>query len=150
MSTSKTRQRSSSPIDQDLQQLYEQVWAGFDTEDPPPSTEKDIDTIYSVYGEANDRDYPARMPSTCFLLYSTTTDLMACSTADAETGSIEQWPTVRRRPQQCVFCMRIYSFPNIQTRFVQFASAFDVPQKQSITIACTRQWQYPQAAAHAR
>ncbi|KAK1225868.1 Rho guanine nucleotide exchange factor [Marasmius sp. AFHP31] len=49
MST-RTAKRSSSPIDKDLQALYDQVWAGFETEDHPSTGEKDIDGIYNVYG----------------------------------------------------------------------------------------------------
>ncbi|KAG7094229.1 hypothetical protein E1B28_007835 [Marasmius oreades] len=43
-------ERPSSPIDKDLQALYDQVWAGFAAEDLPSSGEKDIDGIYNVYG----------------------------------------------------------------------------------------------------
>lgn len=44
---------SPSPGDEDLQYLYDEVWAGF--ADEPPSTERDsVDNIYSDYGS----DYP--------------------------------------------------------------------------------------------
>ncbi|KAK0436935.1 CNH domain-containing protein [Armillaria borealis] len=47
-----TSQRSSTPVDQDLQTLYDEVWAGFAMEEPSSavSSERDLDHIYSVYG----------------------------------------------------------------------------------------------------
>jgi len=46
--------RAVSPVDRDLQILYDEVWAGFAAEDTQ-SPEKDLDGIYSVYG--SDSDY---------------------------------------------------------------------------------------------
>ncbi|KAJ7594214.1 CNH domain-containing protein [Mycena floridula] len=45
--------RSPTPIDRDLQDLYNEVWAGFNAEDPPnsaASAERELDNIYSTYG----------------------------------------------------------------------------------------------------
>ncbi len=52
LSTSMTSQRSTTPVDQDLQTLYDEVWAGFAMEEPSSavSSERDLDHIYSVYG----------------------------------------------------------------------------------------------------
>ncbi|KAK0188474.1 hypothetical protein F5146DRAFT_1202971 [Armillaria mellea] len=52
LSTSMTSQRSPTPVDQDLQTLYDEVWAGFAMEEPSSavSSERDLDHIYSVYG----------------------------------------------------------------------------------------------------
>ncbi|KAF5362320.1 hypothetical protein D9756_002193 [Leucocoprinus leucothites] len=46
--------RSRTPVDQDLQQLYNDVLAGFDTEGPSLSLKEgsDLDQIYRVYGDA--------------------------------------------------------------------------------------------------
>lgn len=46
--------RSRSPVDQELQQLYNDVLAGFDTESPSLSLKdaSDIDQIYRVYDDA--------------------------------------------------------------------------------------------------
>ncbi|KAF8887321.1 CNH domain-containing protein [Infundibulicybe gibba] len=41
--------RATSPVDQDLQNLYNEVWAGFSEE--KSSAAEDLDTIYNVYGE---------------------------------------------------------------------------------------------------
>jgi len=46
--------RTTTPVDQDLQNLYDEVWAGFAEESP--SIDGDLDNIYSVYG--SDGDYP--------------------------------------------------------------------------------------------
>ncbi|KAJ6607025.1 CNH domain-containing protein [Mycena sp. CBHHK59/15] len=40
--------RPVSPVDHDLQVLYDEVWAGFSTE--TPTADGEIDNIYSVYG----------------------------------------------------------------------------------------------------
>lgn len=54
MSSAVRGARSASPIDQDLQNLYNEVWAGFG--DEPPSGEGDLDNIYRVY--SGESDYP--------------------------------------------------------------------------------------------
>lgn len=48
--------RPNSPVDQDLQNLYNEVWAGFSEETPTASAaaDRDIDNIYSVYGADSD------------------------------------------------------------------------------------------------
>jgi hypothetical protein len=45
--------RSHSPVDQDLQQLYNDVLAGFDDETTPLALKEssDLDQIYRVYGD---------------------------------------------------------------------------------------------------
>lgn len=43
--------RSTSPVDEDLQRLYNEVWAGFAEETAASqSNEKDLENIYNVYG----------------------------------------------------------------------------------------------------
>ncbi|KAK0214966.1 CNH domain-containing protein [Armillaria fumosa] len=56
LSTPMASQRSSTPVDQDLQTLYDEVWAGFAMEEPSSavSSERDLDHIYSVYGADNE------------------------------------------------------------------------------------------------
>jgi len=46
-------QRSTSPVDEDLQRLYNEVWAGFADEGTNGSNEKDLDVIYNTYGYDN-------------------------------------------------------------------------------------------------
>jgi hypothetical protein len=46
--------RTITPVDQDLQNLYDEVWAGFAQESP--STDGDLDNIYSDY--SGEGDYP--------------------------------------------------------------------------------------------
>jgi hypothetical protein len=59
--------RPNSPVDEDLQQLYNEVWAGFADEIPAPPPEGDLDNIYSVYGENHltspTQSYPATSPT---------------------------------------------------------------------------------------
>ncbi|KAF8661267.1 hypothetical protein AX16_001369 [Volvariella volvacea WC 439] len=44
--------RSASPVDEDLQKLYNEVWAGF-AEESNANTDGDLDTIYNVYGNSD-------------------------------------------------------------------------------------------------
>lgn len=53
--------RPASPVDEDLQKLYNEVWAGFADEPPAASSERDLENIYNVYGGEN--DYPASQPA---------------------------------------------------------------------------------------
>lgn len=53
--------RPASPVDEDLQTLYNEVWAGFADEPPAASSERDLENIYNVYGGEN--DYPASQPA---------------------------------------------------------------------------------------
>lgn len=45
--------RPKSPVDEDLQQLYNEVWAGFADETPAAPPEGDLDNIYNVYSGEN-------------------------------------------------------------------------------------------------
>jgi hypothetical protein len=47
-------QSTVTPVDQDLQNLYDEVWAGF--ADESPSADGDLDNIYNVY--SSDSEYP--------------------------------------------------------------------------------------------
>ncbi|ESK83843.1 signal transducer [Moniliophthora roreri MCA 2997] len=47
-------ERSPSPTDKGLQELYDQVWASFAAEDQQHTQGEDIDRIYSVYGSETD------------------------------------------------------------------------------------------------
>ncbi|KAF5351328.1 hypothetical protein D9758_007970, partial [Tetrapyrgos nigripes] len=76
--------RAVSPVDHDLQVLYDEVWAGFAAEDGP-SVEKDLDGIYSVYG--SDSDYVSPSP---------VTPSSAVSGAYLTAASIEQYHLIVR------------------------------------------------------
>jgi hypothetical protein len=51
-SSSRPGPRPISPVEEDLQKLYNEVWAVFAEE--PPSSERDIENIYSGYTEDAD------------------------------------------------------------------------------------------------
>lgn len=51
-SSSRSGPRSTSPVEEDLQKLYNEVWAVFAEE--PPSSERDIEIIYNGYTEDTD------------------------------------------------------------------------------------------------
>jgi hypothetical protein len=53
--------RPASPVDEDLQKLYNEVWAGFADEPSAASSERDLENIYNVYGGEN--DYPPSQPA---------------------------------------------------------------------------------------
>ncbi|KAF5318404.1 hypothetical protein D9611_013915 [Ephemerocybe angulata] len=55
--------RSNSPVDEDLQRLYNEVWAGFAEESAAQSNEKDLENIYNVYGAENSRETPSPGPA---------------------------------------------------------------------------------------
>ncbi|RDB18445.1 Rho1 guanine nucleotide exchange factor 1 [Hypsizygus marmoreus] len=55
--------RPHSPVDEDLQNLYNEVWAGFADETPAAHPEQELDNIYSVYGGDNDHQSRASQPS---------------------------------------------------------------------------------------
>jgi len=46
--------RPSSPVEGDLQQLYNEVWAAFGDEKPTSSAERDLENIYNGYADDND------------------------------------------------------------------------------------------------
>ncbi|KAF9466176.1 CNH domain-containing protein [Collybia nuda] len=50
--------RPNSPVDEDLQQLYNEVWASFADEAPAVSSEGDLDNIYNVYSGENNQPSP--------------------------------------------------------------------------------------------
>ncbi|KAJ7493246.1 signal transducer [Mycena galericulata] len=54
--------RPVTPVDQDLQNLYDEVWAGFASE--APTVDGDIDNIYSVYGTDSETSPTVPSPST--------------------------------------------------------------------------------------
>ena len=51
--------RSTSPVEEELQKLYNEVWAGFAEE--TPSSERDIETIYNGYTEDTDPTPPSSL-----------------------------------------------------------------------------------------
>lgn len=54
--------RPASPVDEDLQRLYNEVWAGFAAEEAAQSNEKDLENIYNVYGSENTGRTPSPGP----------------------------------------------------------------------------------------
>ena len=56
-SSSGPRPRPTTPVEEDLQQLYNEVWAAFSEE--PPSSERDLENIYSGYAEETDPTPPS-------------------------------------------------------------------------------------------
>ena len=48
-STSLPRPRPLTPLEEDLQRLYNEVWQGFAEEEPAQSSERDLETIYNGY-----------------------------------------------------------------------------------------------------
>ena len=48
-STSLPRPRPLTPLEEDLQRLYNEVWQGFVEEEPAQSSERDLETIYNGY-----------------------------------------------------------------------------------------------------
>jgi RHO1 GDP-GTP exchange protein 1/2 len=42
--------RAHSPVDEELQRLYNDVWSGYAEEKPVRPREGDLDDIYNVYG----------------------------------------------------------------------------------------------------
>ncbi|KAJ7623683.1 signal transducer [Roridomyces roridus] len=62
MSAATMPARPVSPVDQDLQKLYDEVWAGFATETP---ADGELENIYSVYGTDSEASPTvSSMPST--------------------------------------------------------------------------------------
>ncbi|KAJ3514155.1 hypothetical protein NLJ89_g2537 [Agrocybe chaxingu] len=53
-SSSRHGARSVSPVEEDLQQLYNEVWAVFSEETPPASSDGDLENIYNGYTDDND------------------------------------------------------------------------------------------------
>ncbi|KAF9565909.1 hypothetical protein CPC08DRAFT_143876 [Agrocybe pediades] len=51
--------RPASPVDGDLQQLYNEVWAAFGDEKPSSSSERDLENIYNGYADDNDTAQPS-------------------------------------------------------------------------------------------
>ncbi|KAJ7614669.1 signal transducer [Mycena polygramma] len=61
MSTAMMSGRPASPVDRDLQELYDQVWAGFaDT----PAVDTELDTVYSAYGVSDTETVSSSSPTT--------------------------------------------------------------------------------------
>ncbi|GLB41616.1 putative CNH domain containing protein [Lyophyllum shimeji] len=53
--------RPISPVDEDLQNLYNEVWASFSEETPVPPSDGHLDQIYNAYGaESDSRTSPAQ------------------------------------------------------------------------------------------
>ena len=52
--SSNLRPRPTSPVEEDLQKLYNDVWAAFAEETPPPSSEGDLENIYNGYTDDSD------------------------------------------------------------------------------------------------
>lgn len=50
LSPTRSSPRPTTPVDQDLQELYNEVWASFASEEPPATSDRELDNIYSVYG----------------------------------------------------------------------------------------------------
>ena len=48
-SSSLPRPRPLTPLEEDLQRLYDEVWQGFSEEEPTQSLERDLETIYNGY-----------------------------------------------------------------------------------------------------
>ena len=73
--------RPSASVDEDLQNLYNEVWAGFADEPgaPPtaPSPQDDLDNIYSVY--AAEPEYPPQTASTTPVSPSSIRSCTLCS-----------------------------------------------------------------------
>jgi hypothetical protein len=46
--------RPISPVEEDLQKLFDEVLAGFADEDPPQSGERDLENIYNGYTDHDD------------------------------------------------------------------------------------------------
>ncbi|RXW24807.1 hypothetical protein EST38_g1012 [Candolleomyces aberdarensis] len=55
--------RSASPVDEDLQRLYNEVWAGFSDDNAANSAEKDLENIYEEYGSENTQATPSSAPA---------------------------------------------------------------------------------------
>ncbi|KAJ6474687.1 signal transducer [Mycena vitilis] len=61
MSTAMMSGRPASPVDRDLQELYDQVWAGFaDT----PAVDTELDPVYSAYGVSDTETVSSSSPTT--------------------------------------------------------------------------------------
>jgi hypothetical protein len=54
--------RPITPVDRDLQELYDQVWAGFASDTPPVDAE--IDNVYNAYGTDTDSSPTVSSPPT--------------------------------------------------------------------------------------
>lgn len=88
--------RPASPVDEDLQKLYNEVWAGFADEPPAAPSEKDLENIYNVYGGEN--DYPASQPAITVSPQTSTPNGPTISTKAAPRHSSPKLPGVRRLP----------------------------------------------------
>lgn len=60
MHTTAAVHRTASPVEEDLQQLYNEVWKAFNEEEVPEIAERDLETIYNDYSE----DLPIVVPLT--------------------------------------------------------------------------------------
>lgn len=59
-SSSTSGHRPTSPVEEDLQKLYNEVWSVFAEDPPQQSSEKDLENIYNVYGDDTDSSSVAR------------------------------------------------------------------------------------------
>ena len=55
--TSQLGLRPISPVEEELQKLFDEVLQGFADEDPPQSSERDLETIYNGYTDEYTQDY---------------------------------------------------------------------------------------------
>ena len=55
--TSQLGLRPISPVEEELQKLFDEVLAGFADEDTPQSSERDLENIYNGYTDEYTQDY---------------------------------------------------------------------------------------------
>ncbi|KAJ7460820.1 signal transducer [Mycena latifolia] len=91
--------RPLTPVDHDLQVLYDEVWAGFAAETP---ADPEIDNIYSVYGTDTDSSPTVSSPSTPYDGYSSYNIPSQKAQRPHTAGSVRRLPPTPSSPSSSI------------------------------------------------
>jgi hypothetical protein len=134
--------RPTPSVDEDLQKLYNEVWAGF-SEEPSapsraPSAQDDLDNIYSVYGTEPDYQPPppqssttpvspvsARSRALLLSVYSIPSSLHSLIVAPSTTSTVPTPPSSARSTGQI---RRLPPTPTSPHTLATSPSAYSIPE----------------------
>ncbi|KAF8638446.1 hypothetical protein AX17_002203 [Amanita inopinata Kibby_2008] len=115
-STTTIGPRPTSPVDEDLQKLYNEVWASFTEDSTPSRPSDDLENIYSVYSGESDHRASATSPSITPVSPTssrsfTSTHPTAKQQPGRATGAIRRLPPTPTSPPGVTTSPVTYSMP---------------------------------------